>query len=323
MRILGLQGSPREGNTHCLLHSALGVAREMGAVTRVLEPAKLNISYCRGCGFCEKKGRCVIEGDDMTEVFFPALREADVVFAASPIFFYNTPAQMKALIDRSQSLWARKYVFRLLDPFSQRRKGILLGVGATKGANLFEGLELTFKYFFDAAGVSYDGKLVYRKIEGPGDMAKHPGMQKDVRDVVTKLLTSFTGRKKILFVCPSNDSFSQMAQAFAARDAGDRVESFSCGMEPSGQLNPEMVLVMEEKGVDMAYRMPKGISELPEGGTFDQVVWIGCPKKNLSIPGAANSVEWEMPPSEGASIEQMRKFRDEMEERVEGLINRL
>ena len=59
--------------------------------------------------FVKKNGYCVTQDDDMAHEIYPLLRAADAVVLASPIYFYNVTAQLKAPIDRSQTLWARKY----------------------------------------------------------------------------------------------------------------------------------------------------------------------------------------------------------------------
>ena len=117
MMILGFQGSPRKkGNTNYLLAAFMDEAENLGAQTRIVEVSKKNIVPCIGCGYCEKKGYCITQDDDMTNEIYPLLREADVVVLATPIYFYNVPAQLKAPIDRSQTLWSRKYKLNLTDP---------------------------------------------------------------------------------------------------------------------------------------------------------------------------------------------------------------
>ena len=103
MMILGFQGSPRKkGNTNYLLSAFMDEAETLGAQTRIVEVAKKNIVPCIGCGYCEKKGYCITQDDDMTNEIYPLLREADVVVLATPIYFYNVPAQLKGP-HRSQS----------------------------------------------------------------------------------------------------------------------------------------------------------------------------------------------------------------------------
>ena len=95
MLVLGLQGSPRKkGNTNYLLNAFMAEAEKQGARTRTVDVTKKRIVPCIGCGSCEKKGYCVTKDDDMTLEIYPLLREADIVVAASPVYFYNVcPAQ--------------------------------------------------------------------------------------------------------------------------------------------------------------------------------------------------------------------------------------
>jgi multimeric flavodoxin WrbA len=116
---------------------------------------------------------------------YPALTEADVVILSAPIFFYSLPSQAKALIDRCQALWCKRVLEK--SPEERRQynsgKGYLISVGATKGKNLFEGAELTAKYFYDALGMSYEGGVFARSIEGPEDVEKHADVLGQARDL--------------------------------------------------------------------------------------------------------------------------------------------
>lgn len=176
MLVAGLQGSPRKnGNTDYLLDSFLQQTASFGAKTVKVRVAEKNILPCLGCNSCMKTGQCVIQTDDMFSEMYPLLQKADVIVAATPVFFYGPSAQLKALIDRSQALWSRKYALKLDDPLAQTRKGFLLSVGATGGQQLFDGIKLTAKYFFDAAGASYSGDLTFRKVDHAGDLKSLPG----------------------------------------------------------------------------------------------------------------------------------------------------
>jgi len=253
----------------------------------------------------------------MQEVY-QLLRKADLVVMATPIFFYGPTAQMKALIDRSQALWARKYTHKLTDPGRKWRKGFMLAVGATKGKNLFEGTELTARYFFDAIGASFEGTLGYRRIEGPGDIKGHPSALADVREKAAALVAPFLERKKVLFVCRENACRSQMASAFAQFNLGDRLEVECAGSEPAQEVNPVMVEAMGEKGIDMAFRKPKPIDQIGDFGKPDLVISMGCEDACPLFPGVRVE-EWDLPDPAGKDIAFMREIRDKIEERVRGL----
>jgi len=318
--VLGLQGSPRKkGNSDFLLSLFMDQARLMGAQTIVIETDKKHIVPCKEYTTCERKGFCPIK-DDMKYEIYGLLREADIVVAASPVFFFNVTAQLKSLIDRCQTLWARKYKLGLTDPGRKMRKGFLLAVGASRGKNLFDGIHLTMRYFFDAVGAEYAGSLTYREIEKPGDMEKHPGVRQDIKEAVETLLKPFTARKKILFACRENACRSQMSGAFAQYLAGDKIEAFTAGSTPAEKIAPLMMKVMAEKGIDMEFRKPKSLQSVLETVKPDMIVTMGCGEQCPFVPGT-EKVDWDLPDPAGKDIEFMRNVRDEIEKRVVSLIN--
>jgi multimeric flavodoxin WrbA len=318
MFVLGLQGSPRKkGNTSILLSTFLSEAEELGANTHYVDVPSRAIAPCKECGNCDKKGYCSID-DEMQEIY-SLLRRADIVVMATPIFFYGPTAQMKALIDRSQALWARRYVYKLIDPGRKWRRGFLLSLGATKGKNLFEGTILTAKYFFDAVGASFEGSLTYKQIEGAEEILKHPTALTDTREKVRNLVEPLLKRRKILFVCTENACRSQMASAFVQYYAGDRLEAVSAGSSPAQEINPVMEEVMRERDIDMAYLKPKAIEESTGFGAPDLIISMGCEEACPVFPGAVTE-QWDLPDPAGKPIEFMRQVRDEIEEKVSKLI---
>lgn len=315
MLVLGLQGSPRKkGNTNYLMSLFMAEAEKYGAKTHVIDAGKKNIEPCKEYIVCEKKGFCPID-DDMKHEIYPLLRRAEVIVPASPVFFYNVTAQLKTLIDRSQTLWARKYKLDLTDPLRNTRKGFLLSLGATKGKNLFEGVHLTMKYFFDAVGASYDGALTYWKIEHPGDMEKHPDVRQDVENAVKTLIAPLMNRKKVLFICRENACRSQMAAAFTQFIAGDRIEALSAGSTPAEAINPVMVEVMKDQNLDVEFRKPRPIQDTLAEMTPDWVISMGCGDQCPFVPGAVR-IDWDLPDPAGQSKEFMRNVRDEIEKNV-------
>jgi len=322
MFVLGLQGSPRlKGNTNHLLQLFLDAVHERGAETKVLHAARLNISPCTGCGHCERKGFCAIRDDDMVTTVYPLLRRADLVVLASPVYFYNVPAQMKALIDRSQALWSRKYKHSLEDPGRPHRKGVMLAVGATKGKNLFDGMSLTARYFFDAIGAEYVDMLGYRRVEEIGELEKVDSVASDVEALIGKISPLFV-RKKILFACRENAGRSQMASAFARMLGGNRIDALDAGSTPAERVNPLMETVMAEAGIDMAYRRPRSIEAVTAETRPDMIITMGCGEQCPFIPGVEYR-DWDLPDPAGQPVEFIRQVRDDIKQRVEKLIAEL
>ena len=181
-RVLGIYGSPRSaGNSDLLLDAALEGARSGGARVDTVYIRDLKFAGCRECGGCDQTGECVVK-DDMQKIY-PLLKKAETIILASPEFFYGVPAGLKALIDRAQALWVRKNLARGREPGATKakmknseslKKGYLLVVGATRGKNLFSGMELTARYFFDTLDLSYRGGILIREVEGKGTVGKAP-----------------------------------------------------------------------------------------------------------------------------------------------------
>jgi len=171
-------GSPRRrSNTEILLDKAMEGAREAGAEVEKVLVSKLKISSCLEIYACRKDGNCAIK-DDM-QLLYKKLLEADHIIFASPIFFYGVTSQAKAVIDRCQALWIKRYVLNMGGEDERERRGIFISVGATRGAKLFDGAVLTVKYFFDAVGVKYSGDLLVRGIDKKGQIEENPATLAD------------------------------------------------------------------------------------------------------------------------------------------------
>jgi multimeric flavodoxin WrbA len=190
LKILGIMGSPRiKGNSDLLLDEALrGAAGQRAEVEKIVAD-KLKITPCREYYQCTRDGTCVIR-DDM-DALYPRLLEGDGIIVASPMFFYALPAQLKALIDRCQALWARRYVLKSLP--ESKRKGAFIGVGATRGKQLFDGSILTVKYFFESFGVEYTDELLVRGVDQRGEIKQHPETLAAAYELGRRLVEKLSG----------------------------------------------------------------------------------------------------------------------------------
>lgn len=171
--VVAIYGSPRKGgNSEILMDKMLEGVLTHDVLVEKIHPAQLDISPCRECGGCDETGRCVIS-DDMDSVY-PKLLSADYLIVSSPIFFYNLPAGLKALIDRTQANWVEKYRLNKSERNRPTRPGFCILVGGTGGKKLFEGSELTLKYFFDAIDFHVAGKLEFHHIDNKAEILNHP-----------------------------------------------------------------------------------------------------------------------------------------------------
>lgn len=185
MKVLGIMGSPRlGGNTDLLLDAALEGALRRGADVEKVLVDRLNISPCREHYGCLNDGQCVIR--DAMDGLYPRLVAAGCVVVASPVFFYGITAQLKALIDRCQALWARRHILKQTWPTAGRR-GAFISVGATGGEKLFDGSVATIRYFFKTIGVEYSQELLVRGVDQKGDIRRHPSALRDAFDMGGRL----------------------------------------------------------------------------------------------------------------------------------------
>lgn len=104
-KVLILSGSPRKGgNSDVLCDEFMRGAQDAGNEVEKIFIADKNISFCRACYACKKRGGgCVID-DDMPAII-KKMQDADVIVMSSPVYFYSIDAQMKAVIDRCFSRW--------------------------------------------------------------------------------------------------------------------------------------------------------------------------------------------------------------------------
>ena len=124
--------------------------------------------------------------------------------------------------------------------------------------------------------------------------------------------------KKIVFVCVENARRSQMAQGFAEAFGKGRLEVHSAGSHPSSQIDPLVIKVMKEKGIDLSGKRPKGLSDLPPI-EMDYLITMGCEETCPAIP-ARKIIEWQIPDPKGKPIDEVRRIRDMLENQVKRLL---
>jgi len=179
-KLLAIYGSPRVGgNSDLLLDSFVAGVKSPNWEITHLYVRELNILPCIACGECKKDKQCPIK-DDM-QAIYPLLLQADAVIVATPVYFYNVPAQLKALIDRCQLFW-----YKRKRPISFR-PGYLIAVGGRKEKSIFEGILLTIRSFFLTLGVKLKGSWTYAGIDNLGSIKKHPTALKEVYQAGKKL----------------------------------------------------------------------------------------------------------------------------------------
>jgi len=142
---------------------------------------------CQDCGGCTQTGIC-IQQDEMTGIY-DAIREADRIILASPIFFYSLSAQAKAMVDRCQAFWCEKYLLKKsILAGAHGRKGLLLLVGGMTKDVGRPIAEATAKGFFRTCSVPEHETLFFGGIDAKGDILKHPTALKEAYEAGKRLL---------------------------------------------------------------------------------------------------------------------------------------
>ena len=128
-------------------------------------------------------------------------------------------------------------------------------------------------------------------------------------------------RPSVLFVCVHNAGRSQMAAAFLTHLAGERVEVRSAGSAPADTINPAVVEVMAEVGIDISAETPKILAtETVEAS--DVVITMGCGDSCPVFPGKTY-LDWALDDPAGKAVEAIRPIRDEIHRRVRALVGDL
>lgn len=134
-KILGISGSPRNGNTSFLVKEALKAAEEEGVETEFISLMDKELNPCLACDICKTEGECVIN-DDINDIL-NKMEESDGIIIGSPVYFGGVSSQVKMLIDRSRPL---RRGFKL---------GNKIGGAISVGASRNGGQETTIRQIHD------------------------------------------------------------------------------------------------------------------------------------------------------------------------------
>jgi protein-tyrosine-phosphatase len=130
-----------------------------------------------------------------------------------------------------------------------------------------------------------------------------------------------TDRPVVLFVCIHNAGRSLAARVLLDHYALGGVDVRSAGSEPAAQLNPSVVAVLRERGLDPTGEFPKPL----DGDTAreaDVIVTMGCGDSCPVYPGK-RYLDWELDDPAGRPIDEVRTIVDEIDGRVRSLLGEL
>jgi multimeric flavodoxin WrbA len=183
-KVVVLLGSPRQGgNSAALAEQIAAGAAEAGAEVRSFYLHGLKIAPCRACESCHKPGAkgCVVQ-DDMQQIY-PALRAADAIVYASPIYWFTMSAQLKLAMDRCYALGGEGGY-----ALAGKRIGLAFSYG---GEDPFDsGCTNAIRVFQDAFG--FIGApivgMVYGSAGGAGEIRSNKKVMGEAKELGRKLV---------------------------------------------------------------------------------------------------------------------------------------
>ena len=124
-------------------------------------------------------------------------------------------------------------------------------------------------------------------------------------------------KPRVLFICVHNSGRSQMAEAYLKKIAGDQYDVESAGLEPAEQINPLVVQVMQEEGIDISGNRIQNVFELfKTGKLYDHVITVCDNDTEAKCPvfaGITRRWNWPFPDPaavKGVEAEKMQKIRE-------------
>jgi protein-tyrosine-phosphatase len=129
--------------------------------------------------------------------------------------------------------------------------------------------------------------------------------------------------ENVLFVCVENAGRSIMAEAFFKKYSPKNFQSNSAGTKPASQVNPLVVQVMKEVGIDISLKKPQILSKKMIS-TTKKTVNMGCmDKETCPALFSKNVIDWQIPDPKEKPIEEIRKIRDQIDSKVKELVSSL
>jgi protein-tyrosine-phosphatase len=128
--------------------------------------------------------------------------------------------------------------------------------------------------------------------------------------------------RKVVFVCVHNSGRSQMAKAFFNKMAKGKAVAISAGTDPATQVNSVVIEAMREAGIDLSHQKPKMLTfEMLQDA--ERVITMGCSVEEVCPATFVPTEDWELDDPEGKPIEKVRRIRDRIKAKVEGLVKEL
>ncbi|MDE6231748.1 MAG: flavodoxin family protein [Lachnospiraceae bacterium] len=167
-KIVVLVGSVRKKGNTDLLARAFVEGAEKNNDVEVVSVADYKVNPCIGCNTCfSRENHKCFQKDDM-ELIYRKLTDADIIVAASPVYFYGISAQLKAVVDRLHT--------PLRNEFHVKKLALLL-VGAATLPELFDAVKVQYQLILNYFHLEDAGMVLVRGVKDIGDMKNHPALK--------------------------------------------------------------------------------------------------------------------------------------------------
>jgi protein-tyrosine-phosphatase len=220
--------------------------------------------------------------------------------------------------------WGRRYKMRLADPDAGSRQGVLLAVGASGGKKLFDGVNLTAHYFFDAISARFAESLTYKKVESAGAVASVPGVDQDIGQAVDRVMDAELNKPSLVFVSEKDACRSQIAAAYAKMAAQGSIRVLSAGIDPAGEIHGATRGFLADQGVDIKYRQPRALDDLMaeefKERSPSQVICMTSDTATVPVQGAKTQF-WDI--DQAQKDTSIASLAEEIHDRVDALISDL
>ena len=188
MKVVSLLGSPRKkGNSAVILNRFCAAAEESGTEVQRFYLNDLDYRDCQGCLICKTKlDHCVLD-DDLAPVL-EAVRQADVLVMASPVYFWDVSGLLKSFMDRTYSYFVPDF---LTNPQKSRlapgKKMVLILSQTNPDAESYPDIFMRWDHFFK--GFGFTGNHVIRGLgmRHAGEVDQHPEVLRLAEEIAGKV----------------------------------------------------------------------------------------------------------------------------------------
>ncbi|WP_319761939.1 flavodoxin family protein [Maridesulfovibrio sp.] len=167
----------RDGNSDHAAALFLKGIRSAGGDAEMIYLGDMDFRHCTGCLKCRtaESHRCIFAAKDRAQELYEKIIHAPFTFFSSPIYFYHLPSRLKTFIDRGQ--WAFEAAMGksgLFNTIPRRSAYACFVAGRPQGEKLFEGSELSLKFFLRFFKADLHPAINFRGIDEPGDLSSAP-----------------------------------------------------------------------------------------------------------------------------------------------------